>query len=110
MVWAGSRGKTSCPSLGRFWLPEMMVSIGYAFMFECGSRKKLLTRHVSLVGVPNVSKIDLTNANSLPSSPASKSDHLASSIRHLAFPESHEPRLTHSATTQPAAHRSISGP
>lgn len=37
MIWGGSRGKTFCPSRGRFWLPEMMVSIGYAFMFVYGS-------------------------------------------------------------------------
>ena len=74
------------------------------------ARRKLLTGHVSSVGVPSVSKIDLTSANSLPNAPASKSVQSASPAFTLDLLTPSKLYLRHSATTQPAAHRSILGP
>ena len=119
MIWMGSHGRRFCSSLGMFWLPEVIVSIGLrffggdlgdGFVEMKGRAAEVLTGHVSSVGVPSVSKMDLTNANSLPNSPASKSVHSVSPLFVAGPSDSSRPRLTHSATTQPAAHRSISGP
>ena len=67
----------------------------------------LLTGHVDALGVPNLSNIDFTRANSLPSAPASNNVH--SSCSSLLMPVGRFlPAITISATTHPAAHKSIS--
>ena len=114
MVWMGRCERTSCSSLGTFWLPGINGEhIGRAVIFGDGFtlvEEKLLTGHVSSVGVPNVSKIDLISANSLPSSPASKSVLFPSPTVTGRLAKPSIPYIAHSATTQPAAHMSISGP